>query len=113
MKITFDTLNKTEVAEVLALLTPDNKKPVEAPEAPKEVKPPKTTRKAKEVAVEPETIAETVPSITLANLKDRAKEKAQIVGREKVKECISNYAPKLTEVSKEDFEKLYKSLGEQ
>lgn len=50
--------------------------------------------------------------ITMDTLLARAKETAKRVGREKVKETISKFAPKLSEVKEDDYGRLYKILGE-
>jgi len=102
MKITFDTKNEEEVAEVLALLGGERK--AKTPTEAKEEKPnPKPTPKKKEA---------TGSKIKLEDLKESAKNAVTRTDREKVKETIGNYAPKLAEVSEEDYGKLYKSLQE-
>lgn len=96
MKITFDTKNEEEVAEVLALIGGESKSKVGT--EPKKQKPnPKPTQEKKEAVA---------PDIKLEDLKELAKNKVKTSGREKVKEIIAEYAPKLAEVKTEDYAEL-------
>jgi hypothetical protein len=123
MKVSFDTKNIEEVEEVIALLnlmahsvtetvpqdTKDVSETQSSPEPKKTVKA-KPTQKAKpEVVPEKE---EPKSSITISTLKDSAKEAVLRVDRAKVKEIISEFAEKLTEVKEADYGKLYKKLQE-
>ena len=106
MKITFDTLNEKEVAEVLSLLAPESKSKVGT--EPKEDKTiPKPTPKPKS---EPKPKVEA--TIKLADLKESAKNAVTRSSREDVKKTISEFAEKLAEVAEADFGKLYKKLQE-
>ena len=121
MKITIeiDTKNIVELTEAVVLLTSfstkmaqaeitptSSKKPEPIPEPEKEEKVAKKTVKVTEKATEtPKS------TITLADLKERAKIKVQETDRETVKATISKYAPKLAEISPDDYEKLYKDLA--
>ena len=118
MILEINTNEPKEVLEALAIVTslitgtPSVTETVV--EAPKEAKPTKTLPKTKKKPedVPTQEAEETKPTgITLEVLKDRAKQKAQSAGREKVKAVIAKYAPKLSEVSKEDFGSCYKALG--
>jgi len=121
MKITIDTNEALSRADklVLTLLLGDiteikPETPTEAPEAKTtETKPKRKTpaKKDVETPVEEKAPEPKEEGITLASLKERAKEKAQSAGREKVKETISKFAPKLTEISEEDYGKVYLALG--
>lgn len=121
MKITFDTNNEQEVAEVVELLdaigaidtAEDN---TEAPQEPKKVS--EGVDKA-EVEKEPQKPKKESPksTIKLADLKDAAAKAVERLGngsehREKVKSVIGEFAPKLAEVAEADFGKLYKKLQE-
>jgi len=118
MKITIDTneaLSQTDKL-VLGLLLGSvteskTETPTEAKPTPTKPKPKPATKKAVEKPVEEKAPEPKEEGITLASLKDRAKEKAQSAGRDKVKEVIGVYAPKLTEVSEEDYGKVYLALG--
>ena len=126
MKVTIEinTEDKSTIIAGLSLLAHLNTDTVEAPEPKKTVKTPKATPKTKKAPEKPETPVETPTKedtpkeevkqegITLSNLKDRAKDKAQSAGREKVKACIGEFAQKLTEVDEADYGKLYKKLGD-
>lgn len=90
----------------------EGKEPEEAPSTEK----PKRKRRTKaeieaEKAKKAEEAQEDEPKskVTLAELKEVAQEKAR-VDRRVVKETIGNYAPKLTEVSEEDYGKLMEAL---
>lgn len=89
---------------------------VPAPEKPKATpRKPKVSPTKSEVTPEPKKAPEASKKqegISLGDLKDRAKKVVGTAGRDAVKELIGKYAPKLTEVSTEDYGKLYKSLGE-
>ena len=119
MKIIFNTEDKEQVQEVAQLLStmgvtinpigveePKTKKAT--PSVPKEEKPveePKKTPTKKPVG-------KAKSGITLANLKESAKNAVTRSSREDVKKAIGNYAEKLAEVSEEDYGKLYKVLQE-
>jgi hypothetical protein len=53
---------------------------------------------------------EVITSLTLTELKDSAKNAVGRSSREKVKECISKYADKLSDVAEADYTKLYNEL---
>ena len=109
MKVTFDTQNAKEVAEVktlLGLLVPENNSKVGT--ASKETKSiPKPTPKPKK-APEPKKEVE----ITLADLKESAKNAVTRSSREEVKKTIGEFAEKLAEVAKADYDKLHEKLQE-
>lgn len=118
MKITFDTNNLEEVTEVATYLerlltelqakaTTSPKKEEVIPEvtpevetSPEPTEEPKAKRKPKAKK----------PSISLQDLKDLAKDQVPVIGRTKVKEIISEYADKLTEVKESDYEALATAL---
>jgi len=99
----------TEVEEKQVEATPETpEKPVEPKTTPK---PRKTTPKPKKDVEKP--VEETKDAgISLADLKDSAKDAVGRTDREKVKNVISEFAPKLAEVDTKDFGKLYKKLQE-
>lgn len=107
MKVTFDTQNEKEVAEVktlLGLLVPESnsevgRKPEETKSIPKPTPASKNTPKPKdEIAV------------SLEILKDSAKNAVTRSSREDVKKAIGEFAEKLAEVKKADYAKLYENL---
>jgi len=121
MKITFDTQSENEVHEVVGLLknmgvlrvrrqdevevTPESKSKVGT--SPKEDKTiPESTPKSKKT---PEPEKET--AITLADLKELAKNKVTSSSRGEVKKIISEFAEKLAEVKPEDYVKLAEKLS--
>jgi len=123
MKITFDTLNEKEVAEVVSLLelfgmvrgsTPQ--KGVTSTETVVEDKKTKKTTptitEEKKDAVEPEKtpVKKTESKIGLADLKESAKKAVGRSSREEVKTTIGEFAEKLAEVDEADYGKLYKKL---
>ena len=122
MKVTFDTNNKDEVIEVSNLIqnlilrdgySPESKSEV-GTEPEKEESIPKPTPKPKSAPKpkpEPKK-EETKPSITLADLKESAKNAVSRTSREDVKKVISEFAEKLAEVAEADYGKLYKELQE-
>lgn len=128
MKITFDTNNLEEVTEVatylerlltgaVVKLTDTVEEPethvdeVETPEGMVEVTP--EVKTAPEPTEEPKPKRKPKakkPSISLQDLKDLAKDQVPVIGRTKVKEIISEYADKLTEVKESDYEALATAL---
>ena len=128
MKITFDTQNENELQEVVTLLenmgmskagrleevippreiasanVEEPKKENPAPSIPKEEKAPEEPKKTPKKS--------TKSSITLADLKESAKNAVARTSREDVKGAIGEFAPKLAEVVEADFGKLYKKLQE-
>lgn len=120
MKVTFDTQNEVEVKEVATLLGLLGEVPVEtktevavkqtetAVEDTKEAEPiPKPTQVKKRA---PRAKKEEV-KVTLADLKELAKNKSTSAGREAVKEVISNYGGKLADVKTTDYQALSEDLG--
>lgn len=100
----------TDIAKIQTETGVEDTNPPKQDEIPTEDKKVrKRAPRAKKEKVVEEAKEET--GITLTALKDRAKEKAQSAGRDKVKECISEFAPKLSEVNEADYGKLYKKLG--
>jgi hypothetical protein len=114
MRITFDTKNKEEVAEVLELLTNMEKTVVKLTETPlKEPETKKTTRrspKAKKEPVEPVIEKEVKPTITLSDLKESAKNAVGRTNRAEVKKTIGEFADKLADVNEADYEQLFNNL---
>ena len=121
MKVTFDTKNAEEVMEVAILLANmkitlgiESKDAVKVTETPlkdtkEENEPEKPKRKRRTKA---EIEAETKSSdLSLADLKEVAQTKARI-DRKKVKELISNYGEKLTDVNESDYAELLAKLNE-
>ena len=101
-----DVTTKVEEKQVEATPTTPEK-PVEPKTTPK---PRKTTPKPKKDVEKP--VEETKDAgISLADLKEKAKNKVGETDRETVKSIISKYAPKLAEVDEKDFGKLYKELS--
>lgn len=80
--------------------TPTIPKEEKAPEEPKKTR----TKKPK---AEPKDVA-----ITLADLKESAKNAVSRSSREDVKKTIAEFADKLAEVAEADYGKLYKKLQE-
>lgn len=113
MKVTFDTQNAEEVIEVALLLgsmkiTLDTP-PVKTPSAPKVEKViPKATPAPKKAPTPSKPKGEI--TVTLGDLKDLAKDKAQSSGRDAVKNTIGEFAPKLTEVKVADYLPLCEAL---
>lgn len=117
MIITFNTQSETEIQEVVELLnsmghsanatvpTPPKVEVTKADIAPVEEKP--ATAKEKPKKAKAKTTASTV---TLADLKATAQEAVARTDRQKVKDAICQYAPKLNDVSEEDYEKLVETL---
>ena len=122
MKVTFDTTNQNEVLEVSNFIqnlllqqanSTESKSKVATEPKPEstKVKPKPTTKKAVEKPVE-EKVETPKQEITLTDLKERARERADTTSREKVREVISKFASKLTEVSESDYGKVYHALGQ-
>lgn len=110
MKITFDTNNKEEVAEVLALIAPesntaDRKEPKEEKTTPSIPKEEKAAEKPKKAPVKK------AGKTTLADLKELAKNKVAVSGRDKVKAIIAEFAEKLAEVAEKDYAELAEKLA--
>jgi hypothetical protein len=111
MIIKFNTLVEEEVQEVIAYLTHNGYLPaleVEPFKNSSENKPveaPKTVEEPKEV---PEPTPE--PSIGLKELKELAKIATRNTDRIVVKNIITKYAPKLSDVAESDYEKLAEDL---
>ena len=119
-----ETKDQSSVNEALVLLTTLLNVKVEVTTSPEGTTPtkkplkratkPKETKPEAEPTPEPKKPSEAPKKqegVSLGDVKTRASEKAK-VDREAVKKVISNYAPKLSEVSPEDYGKLYKALGE-
>jgi len=121
MLVTFNTKDENEVQEVVTLLenmgmskvgrleevdvTPESKPKVDT--SPKEDKTiPESTPKSKKT---PKPEKEAV--ITLADLKELAKNKVATSSRDEVKKIISEFAEKLAEVKPEDYVKLAEKLS--
>jgi len=83
----------------------EEKTPEEAPTTEK----PKRKRRTKAEIEAEKAKSEETSSITLSDLKEVAQEKARI-DRKVVKDAISKYAPKLTEVSEENYAELLETL---
>ena len=81
------------------------------PRSSKKVEDVSEEEKTEKVANTPSKSSKNNTEISLAELKDLAKAKAQSAGREKVKECIGKFGAKLTEVAEADFDKLHEALG--
>lgn len=114
MKITFDTKNKEEVAEVVLLLTQLSisgiAKGVEAKETEKTT--PTIDEPKKDAEKSKKTPAKKDGKITLADLKESAKKAVGRSSREEVKTTIGEYAEKLAEVDEADYAELDKKLQE-
>ena len=112
MQVTFNTQNKDEVSEVLALLTGTAKVEVEQPvEKPVERKAKTPTKpKVEEVIPEVTPKPKTASSVSLEELKNLAKDASSRVDREAVKACIAKHAPKLTMVMPDEYTKLAEEL---
>lgn len=110
MKITFDTQNKEEVAEVLAVIAPESKSEV-ATEPKEEKSIPKSTPKPKKTPEPKEEPVKKADKVSLADLKEAAKNAAR-TDKDAVKSAIGEFAPKLAEVDESNYDELYKKLQE-
>ena len=132
MKVTFDTKNAEEVMEVAILLanmkitlgieskdavkvteTPlkDTKEENTTPSIPEEENEPEKPKRKRRTKAEIEAEKDKTTSVSLADLKEVAQTKARI-DRKKVKELISNYGEKLTDVNESDYAELLAKLNE-
>ena len=121
MKITFDTRNKEEVAEVLAYLlgnthsvtetaTEAPKKEKSTPSIPEEEKAVEAPVEKKASAKKPAPKKAVEAKVTLDTLKTTCKTATLKTSREEVKACISKYGTKLSEVKAEDYAELLTAI---
>lgn len=114
--ITLDTNNQAEVIEASNFLGTflsveggvKKKTPVKQTET--KVEAPKKENEGVDKG-EPEKEPEEAPSVTLAELKNLAKAKADADGRDAVKQIIAKYGGKLSDVKAEDYEALAAELS--
>jgi len=123
VKITFNTLCEKEVNEAVSYLQSIGMVPIDipqvavsvtetVPEEPNEVEViPEPTPKPKR-ASKPKAEPKKETGITLADLKESAKNAVTRSSREDVKKTIGEFAEKLVEVKEADYGKLYKKLQE-
>lgn len=103
-KIQTETVVEVTKEEKTTPTMPEDKK--EPEEAPTEEKPKRKRRTKAEME------AETKTEVTLSELKDLAQKLAGEKGRDKVKAVISEFAGKLSDVTKDDYEALVAKLKE-
>lgn len=114
--ITLDTKNLTEIRETINFLGQFEEKKTEQaiPESRDEQIQAKKEKEYKDQPLEVKEVLEPSPvkTITLAEVKNLAQEKAKTLDKNKVKELINKYATKLAEVKEADYEALYNDLQE-
>ena len=110
----FENLNEAGMF-IYNLIKTHHKSAQDAPEEPKVKKTTPSIPKEEKAAEEPKkTPAKKAPKevkVTLADLKELAKQKVISVGREKVKAIIAEFADKLAEVKESDYVELAEKLA--